>query len=56
MPAGPTGSRQFGLGIGSLPYEGDAEPQALQEAETCGGLSARERPGQAVYLLLPAGH
>ena len=30
--------------------------QALQEAEACGGLPARERPGQAVYLLLPAGH
>ena len=52
---GPVGPRQFGLGIGSLPYEGDAEPQALQETKACGGLPARERPGQAVYLLLPAG-
>ena len=45
---------QFGLGFGSLPYEGDAEPQALQETKACGGLPARERQSQAVYLLLPA--
>ena len=56
MPAGPVGSRQFGLGFGPLPYEGDAEPQALQEAEACGGLPARERQSQVVYLLLSAGH
>ena len=56
MPAGPVGSRQFGLGFGSLSYEGDAEPQALPEAEACGGLPARECQSQAVYLLLSAGH